>query len=321
MLTAAQLKDQIARKGPYLYHRSPADSLPLIARQGLVPWDAEEREDVPLDWDEGSTSSYADSRIVPRSDRIYVGVPGYVRRYDGVTLCIDLRKLEPLALGSDEDHFDSRVWGRLPEWVRQQLEDVVPPPREWGSWADYVDPDCPDCEGAGADDPAGCPRCEGTGKDIYADPCDEGTLGDWADQHAELLDAPEFVSYSLEQGSLAVKGSIPAAAVSIDRNLLAPKDLESIARAFAERELELEPFPVEHEGQTLTVTPDALGNFELPEGVPRWRVDGYVQERRGARLVELFNSGELRAHERPELADEALSPQAFVPSELELAGL
>ena len=323
MLTREQIEKHVLEKGPYLYHRAPAESLPLILRQGLLPWDAEEREDVPLDWDEGSTTIYADSRMSPRSDHVYIGTPGYVRRYHGIMLRIDLRELDPLRLDSDEDHFDL-VRNAVPDWVLAQFVGGDLPPREWGSWSDYIDPDCPECEGVGSDDPADCPCCEGTGKDIYADPRDEDSLGEWADRQAGILDAPEFVAHSLASGSLAVRGQIPAQAVSLDPLWLPPEDLRSLARVFAEVEIDVEPFTVLDSEEQIVVAPDRLGGFELPEGVRCGRVEVYVQEARGERLLELFNSGELLKLERPSLAEAREAPgPAAAPSgaELDLAGV
>jgi hypothetical protein len=293
VIDRAHLDEYIAKKGPYLYHRAPAEALPLIARQGLLPWDHDERSDIPEDWEEGSTTTYADSRLTPRSNHVYVGDGGYVRRYDGITLRIDLRELALETLAGDEDHFDvSRR--EVPAEFAVHLTDV---PREWGSTMDWVDPDCPDCEGAGAHDPADCPACEGTGKDLHGDPRDEESLGDWADGHRAIIDSPEAVAHSLASGSVAIRGTVPAAAIEIDPARLLAGDYETIARAFAGAELEVSPFPLEHEGRVLTVLADHQGNVLSPDASvypERYALACQVAKARGQRVIELFNSGQLR---------------------------
>lgn len=308
MIDRQHLNEYIAKKGPYLYHRTPAEALPSIAVQGLLPWDHDERTDIPEDWEEGATTTYADSRMTPRSNHVYVGDGGYVRRYDGITLRIDLRELDLATLAGDEDHFD--VSRRdVPEEFAAQLQDV---PREWGSTMDWVDPDCPDCNGAGAADPADCPACEGTGKDIYADPRDEESLGDWADRHSEVIDSPNAVAHSLASGSVAIRGTVPASAVEIDPARLRTGDYETIARAFAAQEIELAPFNVEHAGQALTVVADRRGNVLSPAGLEEpYLLERYVQEARGRRVLELFNSGALRTLSGPTLS--GLEESASLP--------
>lgn len=288
MIDRLHLDEYIAKKGPYLYHRAPAEALPLIATQGLLPWDHDERLDVPEDWEEGSTTSYADSRMTPRSGHVYVGDGGYVRRYDGITLRIDLRELDLETLAGDEDHFDLSRF-KVPAALAEALSD---PPREWGSWSDYVDPDCEDCQGAGGQ----CAACEGTGKDLYGDPRDEEALGDWAERNKGVIDSPEGVAHSLSAGSIAIRGTVPAAAIEVDPARLAGRDLETIARAFSKVEIDVAPFTVEHEGQILLVVADARGNVLSPsvEERERYVLEGHVARARGEQAVELFNSGQLR---------------------------
>lgn len=294
MLTRKLLDEHIAKNGPYLYHRAPADALPLIFAQGLLPWDHEHRTDVD-EFGEGSTTSYDSSRMLPRSDRVYLGGPGYVRSYDGITIRVDLRELDPLTIDCDEDHVDFVRRHDVPDWIRSALPE---PPREWGSWEEFREPDCGECAGAG------CLECDMTGRDLYADPRDEISLGDWADEHTKQIDAPETVAYSLACGSVAVSGGVPAASLSLDLAKLTARDLEAISRAFGAT-VDVAPFSVHEDGVELTVEVEPDGRIVAPAELPEsaWKLHALAEQHRGATIVEQLNQGRARelAPEMPSL--------------------
>jgi hypothetical protein len=296
VINRATLDEYIAKQGPYLYHRAPAEALPKIAHQGLLPWDDDHREDWPDDWAESQTTTYADSRMTPRSDHTYLGSSTYVGlRYGGIWLKVDLRRLDPLLIDSDEDHYDRDKKIDMPKKIAVRLDEV---PREWGSVEEYAAPVCEACDGEGVDaNGSDCPECLGYECNRYASPYDEESLGEWADRQSDILDSPEAVAYSLRQGSISIRGGVPAQAIELDYGLLRP-NLDAIAEVFADYELEIKPF---YAGEGYQVSVDRLGQILTPAeailasaGWLRTEIVERIERERCHMVIDMFNSGALR---------------------------
>ena len=199
MLTREQIDDYVAERGPYLYHRTRVENLPAMAREGIRPWS------------DGLSSVYQDSVLEPRRDHTYIGSSAYVcqAKLFGIMVRIDLRLLDPTAIDADEDQVAYGM--RRDDEALYQFADSLdkfpdagmqPPP--FSEWR------CQECRGAG------CAKCNQMGLDYSRLPKFEESRGDWAERHKDVIDTPFATQYSLRHGSVAVRGGIPAAAISID---------------------------------------------------------------------------------------------------------
>ncbi len=54
------------------------------------------------------------------------------------------------------------------------------------------------------------------------------TQGDWASENAAILDSPAALAYSLNKGSVAFRGGVPAQALSLATELLSGTDIEEL---------------------------------------------------------------------------------------------
>lgn len=298
MLSQKDLDAYITRQGPYVYHKTYGDDIAEIARKGLIPWNELEFKE---EWGgEDFRSRYADSRATPREDHVYVGSSAYVRRYHGIRIRVDLRRIDLQNIDSDEDHFDASVpFDRAPVLGFEKLED---PPRLWGSSEDFIDEICERCQGEeGHKD---CPECGGEGYYPDQGTSSEETLGDWAERQSDIIDEPEFVKYSLLHGSVAIRGRIFPEALSIDFRQVISHEKRLLVAAFSKVEITINPFTViNDEGKKILVHLDKFGldesgndYFHTHDHTVRLR----AEDARARAIIELFNSGYFR---RPELLD------------------
>lgn len=192
MLNRKQLDDFIQERGPYFYHATPLAKLPFIAKEGVKPWD------------ETGYSQYKGGYLLPRPGHVYIGSLAFLlASYGGmndkdlVMIRVDLRLLDPSSLNADEDH----IIGGFKDPLFQTLnQDLVQPPV--GEALLAPGGPCGDC---GHD----CLNCSHV-------PTIEETRGEWAEKNSALLDTPSVSNYSLRRGSIAVRGDIPPAALSIN---------------------------------------------------------------------------------------------------------
>ena len=151
----AEIKVALARhieaNGPYAYHETDDENVPSIVRQGL-------RTNA-----QGFSPQALSSVGIggPRPGHAYIAFPTRPGTDDYFAnenpIRIDLRKLDPASIDSDEDH----ALDKHPELYDQGYE----------------------------------------------------TWGELADRNSEIVDAPDAVAFSIEKGSLAIRGGIPPEAI------------------------------------------------------------------------------------------------------------
>lgn len=207
----------MAKNGPYMYHATTREAMPKIVNEGLFPHDHLGTGEAAwkcatCDYDHGhepspeektdhgmmpcpscgnnyvqehvdhSNSSYKGGYWEPRQGHVYLGTKDYASRYaanrpDPAMVRVDLRKLDPTYFSADEDHWHpSNPNINYNHPAVKDVYDYEPPPSPY----DYSDGD--------------------------------QNLGEWADQ-INLGNNEDETHYSMDQGSLAYNGHIPAEAI------------------------------------------------------------------------------------------------------------
>lgn len=172
--------DPFLISGEKMYHSTDPKNVKNILEHGILPHDYDTAE---------SRSYYAhdDPRMTPRSNHSYIGAQHVTRWHGNPYLEIDMDKVDPNKVNSDEDWFDSHhnlEQLNAPEHVRNTYQ----------SQDDWWD--------RGGDHP-------------YND----WNLGQWADENSHWIDHPENVAHSFVQGSVGVQGGVPADAIRLNPNL------------------------------------------------------------------------------------------------------
>jgi hypothetical protein len=210
------INDWIANQGPYMYHGTTQEAIPKITSEGLFPHDhlgtgesvwkcpncdyTQDKAPEPWEVDNSgemacprcgddflkeqstySNSEYAGGYWEPRQGHVYLGTKEYSNNYamkpNGALVRVDLRKLDPLSMSADEDH--------------------------WHPNNANFNKDHPAISSVYDENPA--PSIYDYGES------GEG-LGHWAD-NIKLGQEPEETHYSMGMGSMAYNGHIPAEAI------------------------------------------------------------------------------------------------------------
>lgn len=210
------INDWIANQGPYMYHGTTQEAIPKITSEGLFPHDhlgtgesvwkcpncdyTQDKAPEPWEVDNSgemacpkcgddflkeqptySNSEYAGGYWEPRQGHVYLGTKEYSNNYamkpNGALVRVDLRKLDPLSMSADEDH--------------------------WHPNNANFNKDHPAISSVYDENPA--PSIYDYGES------GEG-LGHWAD-NIRLGQEPEETHYSMGMGSMAYNGHIPAEAI------------------------------------------------------------------------------------------------------------